>query len=275
MRRQQPRKFRYAKTTIRYPHARHGIACAAVTATATVVLVHGGGTTARFWDRLRDHLDHVTVAVDLPGRASRPADLQTISVDDEVASVVTDVADATSGPLVLVAHSSGGLAVPGIVAALDGRVRRVVLNAALVPLEGGCGLDCMRPHHAEALRAVIDTARRDETPLPTFAPPEDVEKLRTSFGGDPLDDATLAYVADPVRNVTDTVYHYLQPVHWSIAAAVPVTYVVNDHDRPVPTALQDEMLTRLPRPARVIRLPTGHIPAVTHPELLARAIGRE
>ena len=99
----------------------------------TVVLVHGGGTTARFWDRLLPLLPVGTIAVDLPGRADKPADLATLSVDQEVASVVADIESGCGDePVVLVAHSSGGLVVPGVVSALGGRVRSIVLNAALV-----------------------------------------------------------------------------------------------------------------------------------------------
>ena len=66
--------------------------------------------------------------------------------------MVADVeaADLTD-PIVVVAHSSGGLVVPGVVAALGARVRHVVLNAALVPAEGGCGIDCMKERHREGL----------------------------------------------------------------------------------------------------------------------------
>ena len=72
-------------------------------------------------------------------------------------------------------------------------------------------------------------------------------------------------MVDPVRNVPDTINHYFQPVHWSAAASVPVTYAVNEQDRPIPAPLQDEMIARLPRAPRVVRLQTGHLAAVTAP----------
>ena len=95
--------------------------------------------------------------------------------------------------------------------------------------------------------------------------PADPEPFRTTYGGDPLDDETLAYMVDPVRCVPDTVNHYFQPVHWSRIAPVPVTYLLNTRDRPVRPEAQEQMVTHLPNPPRVVRLDTGHIPAVTDP----------
>lgn len=240
----------------------------------TYLLVHGGGSTARYWDRVLPHLDRPALAVDLPGRNDKPADLATLTIDDEVASVLADVEAANiDEQIVLVAHSSGGLVVPGVVAVLADRVGRVVLNAALVPPEGGCGLDCLKPAQRDGLKAAVEQAGRDGTAIILPGPPADPEVFRGAYGGDPLDDDALAFVVDPVRCVADTVHHYFQPIHWSLAGAVPVTYVLNERDRPIPPATQEHMIAWLPRPPRVVRLPGGHLPAVTDPEMFARVVG--
>jgi pimeloyl-ACP methyl ester carboxylesterase len=240
----------------------------------TVVLIHGGGATGAFWDRLLPYLDSEPLVVDQPGRRARPADLATLTVDREVASVVADVEMvAPAGPLTLVAHSSGGLVVPGVVAALGGRVGAIVLNAALVPAEGECGIECMPEPHRDGLRMAVRAAEKEGRSI-TLPSPSDPETLRRSYGGDPLSDDTLAFVTDPARSVEDTVHHYFQPVHWSAVAGTPITYVLNERDRPIRPEMQEVMVTRLPPPVEVIRLDSGHLLPVTSPGVLAEIVNR-
>ena len=232
----------------------------------SIVLIHGGSTTGRYWDLVSAALAHPALAVDLPGRGRRPADLLTVTLEDAVTSVTRD-ADALGTDVVLVAHSSGGLVVPGVVANLGHRVRHIVLNAASVPPEGGRGLDCMRPRHRERTQealALRDAGRARTTPLE----PPAREQLRHAYGTE-LNDEQIDYVRDPVRFVTDTFNFFDAPVFWSRASKVPVTYVLNLRDRSVPLALQQEMIARLPELPVVVPLDTGHVPAVTMPAVLA------
>lgn len=226
------------------------------------VLIHGGGTSAAYWDRLLPHLRHPALAVDLPGRAAKPADPMTLTVDECVASAVDDVRRAALGDVVLVAHSSGGLFAPGVAAALAPSVRHIVLSAANVPPEGGTGLDAMKVSHRDRVIAGMEAARRDGWVLRTPGP-EPPEKVRQAYGGDELDDDLVAFMIDPVRCVRDSMNFYFQPVHWSAIGDVPVTFVKHLRDRPSPPALQDEQIARLPS-ARVVEIDSGHIPAVTH-----------
>jgi pimeloyl-ACP methyl ester carboxylesterase len=233
-------------------------------ASPAFVLIHGGSSTGRFWDRLVPLLDAPALAIDLPGRAGRDVDMMELTVDDCVRSVVADIDSAALGDVVVVAHSSGGLVVPGLVDALDGRTRHIVLNAASIPPEGGCGLDCMQPRHREGVTAFVAAARA-EGKVATTPTPDDPERLRTSYG-ETLDDDTVNFVMD--RTVTDSFNLYYQPIHWSAIGDTPVTYVRNLRDRPIPVELQDDMLHRLSK-VDVVDLDCGHIPAITRPEEFA------
>ena len=114
-----------------------------------LVLVHGGAHAGDCWDLTVDEIRRLTpdlgvLAVDLPGRRGKPGDLRTLTVGECVDSVVADIEDAGFDDVVIVAHSMGGLTVPGVVTKLGGqRVREMILATAFVPPEGNAVVDTL------------------------------------------------------------------------------------------------------------------------------------
>lgn len=129
-----------------------------------LVLVHGGAHAADCWELTvaevaRRAPELPVLAVDLPGRGSRPADLTAVRIAECVDSAVADIAGAGLKEVVVVGHSLAGLVVPGIVAKLgDVRTREMILLAAFVPPQGLSVADTLRG----ALAPLARSARRVE-----------------------------------------------------------------------------------------------------------------
>lgn len=244
-------------------------------ASTDVVLIHGGSTTGGYWDRLRPLIEHRTIAPDLPGRRDRPADLFDLTVDDCVTSVIRDLDRLDLAPrVVLMAHSSGGLTVPGVARHLGDRLAHIVLSSASVPPNGGNGLDCMLPRHAAGCRALQAKVRRDGSASIDLRRRVDPEAIRTAYGGDPLSDEIVEYMCAPERRVPESFNVYFQPVTWGGVRDVGITWLLNLRDRVIPIELQRTMIGRLPTAPHIVETDAGHIPSVTHPELVAGTVAR-
>jgi pimeloyl-ACP methyl ester carboxylesterase len=107
-----------------------------------LVLVHGGGLAADSWELTIEEIHRmapelIVVALDMPGRRNKPGDLRQMTIDDYVDSLVGDIESAGLEDVVIVAHSMGGLPLPGIAAKLGAaRVREMIFAAAFLPPEG-------------------------------------------------------------------------------------------------------------------------------------------
>jgi pimeloyl-ACP methyl ester carboxylesterase len=231
---------------------------------ASVVFLHGGSTSSRQWDLVVERLAAPALALDVPGRGDRPADVETLTLPQALDSLEADVGAAD--PLVLVAHSSGGLLVPGLTGRLGGRVRRVILIAASVTEDGGTGMDCMKPRHADGLRALRAAAQQGVARAVTPDTPPPPERLRNLWGT-PLTDDQIAFVAHPTRWISDTINFYDQPLDWSAVREIPCEYVLTVRDTSVLPGLQEVMAARAA--AAVVPLGSGHLPHVTMPDVIA------
>jgi pimeloyl-ACP methyl ester carboxylesterase len=101
------------------------------------VLVHGGMCTAACWDPVVTHLAMPVVAVDLPGRGSRPADLFNVTLDDCVQAVIDSADEAGFERFTLVGHSVGGVTIIETAWRHPRRVTQLIYVGALVPAPGG------------------------------------------------------------------------------------------------------------------------------------------
>lgn len=138
-----------------------------------LVLIHGGAHAADCWDLTVDELGVVApelqvLAVDLPGRGAKAADLSTITIADWVDSVVADVEQAGLKDVVVVGHSLAGLTVPGVVARLGHpRVREMILVSACIPPQGATVVDSLRGPLAALARCGVSIGR--PFPMPRAA----------------------------------------------------------------------------------------------------------
>ena len=101
-----------------------------------VVLVHGGGFAASCWELMLPLLETPALAVDLPGRGRRPADLAEVTVDDFAEAVADDILSSGWERVVLVGHSLAGITLPRVAALVPDRLAHLVFVACKVPADG-------------------------------------------------------------------------------------------------------------------------------------------
>jgi pimeloyl-ACP methyl ester carboxylesterase len=230
-----------------------------VRASSTLVLVHGSGHTAKVWNAVRAHTRRPSLAVDLPGRAARVADIADVTIDDAAASLAADVEAGSDGPVVLVGHSAGGIVLPALAARLGDRVVHLVFVAGLCAKHGKTVMATVRPD-AEAFLAERLTAMRQEFAGCMLEPDPSIKGVRG------LDAKTAAPL--------DSLNYMAQIMWWSgVRDHVPRTFVRCLRDRIQSRQLQDALIENC-LATDVIDLESGHTPAVAVPEELAAVLDR-
>jgi pimeloyl-ACP methyl ester carboxylesterase len=216
----------------------------------TLVLIHGSAHTAAVWTRTQAALGAPSVALDLPGRASRPADITRVALPDAADQLAADLADV-DGPLVLVGHSAGGMVLPFLAARLGERVSGLVFVAGLIARHGGRVVESVAPERIDLMT-------------------DRLAELRVEYAGCTLEDLPDARVAQSV----DSLNLMLQPISWAgVADDLPRAWVRCSRDPIQPPALQAELAANAGAQRRVT-IDSGHTPALDCPDELADLLAR-
>lgn len=221
----------------------------------TILLVHGAWHGSWCWDRLREVLE-------ARGRRIEVVDLPTVHSADPAGVPLAADADAVDaaieridGPVIVVAHSYGGI--PVTVAATADRVPHIVYVAAFA-LDAGESL-------LGAVGGVAPPWWVVDGPLVT-AGTADLPATGIFFNDLPDREATEAAARlrpQSLRGFTDE----LPTAAWR---TIPSSYVVTELDAAIPAEAQAGLAARAG--STVHRMPSGHSPFLSRPEALAELI---
>ncbi len=217
-----------------------------------VVLVHGGFHSSSCWNAVLPHLNGKVVAVDLPGRGDRRADLATVTLRDCVNAVVDGADKAGLDQFVLVGHSIGGVTITETAVWHPERVARLIYVGGLIPPPGGS--------------ASIVMAGSDFPPgeLPMI----DEAVARALFGNDLNEAQWREYWASFVPETAGVMNARLS----GYPRDIPITYVSLTDDAAVPPAVATQMISNLRAEVERLVLTAGHTIMLSKPEELANII---
>jgi pimeloyl-ACP methyl ester carboxylesterase len=220
----------------------------------TLVLVHGAWHGPWAWDAVIQELPDLAIrTVTLPSVGHDPATLGDMHAD---AAAVRETVTAIEGPVVVVAHSYGGVPTTEGLAGVS-QVSRLVYLASfqldvgesLFGAAGGERAEWWDVHEAEGY---FDPLR----PAEVFYGDVDEATVRSSI-------ARLGHHSWPAIT---------QPVTRAAWHTVPSTYVVCEKDAAIPLVAQEAMAQRA---GQVLRLPTSHSPFLSRPADVASILRAE
>lgn len=228
----------------------------------TLILVHGGWSGAWIWDSIKPELADLGVsssAVELRGSKVDHSFLWGITLTDYV-NEITATAAEIDGPVVLVAHSAGGIAASQAAAETPGHFSSLIYLTAYAPVDG------------ESLASL--SAQDKESNTKSAIKPD---LIRGALRQSPESIKASSY-HDCSSEIADQLVrkHRPEPIRPSMAKVrlgedfdrLPKVYIQCAQDRALTPAFQQWMAERQ-KIETIHQLGTGHMPMVDAPGKLA------
>ncbi|NBD25645.1 alpha/beta fold hydrolase [Paenibacillus glycinis] len=235
---------------------------------STFVLVHGSWHGAWCWDKvvpLLQNAGHRVVAIDLPGHGLDTMPVQEITLQDYTDRLCS-VLDNETEQVILVGHSSGGLAITQTAEYRPDKIRTLVYLCAYLPQDGQSLLqviqsELMVPAVAAPPSAVVISD--DQTYMSL-----DGDRVKANLYGD-CSDEDVEFAKD--RLCLDPMATFLAPVQLTPQnfGSVPRVYIETLQDIAISIGLQRQMYGQSPC-REVITMDTAHSPFFSQPEALSQ-----
>jgi len=230
---------------------------------SSYVLVHGAWHGAWCWDKVVPLLEaegHSVTAIDLPGHGANPSDVSGMTLD-AYARTIADAVEAAGEPVIVAAHSMGGIPSTQAAELVPDKIAALVYVTAFLPGDG----DSLMLLAADDPEAHV---------LPNLQVDEAAGVSRVAEGArvvcfyeecDPADAAAAA-----ARLVPESLAVFGTPVSITDgrAGSVRRVYVECLRDKAIPIARQRRMHAARPC-ERVETIDTDHSPFLSRPDELA------
>ncbi|MGS2642464.1 alpha/beta fold hydrolase [Streptosporangium sp. LJ11] len=213
----------------------------------TVMLVHGAWHRPACWAKLEPELH--ALGYDTRSPALRSSGEHPTAGMHEDAAVLAEELTSIEGPVVLLGHSYGGIPVTEA-AAGAGNVVRLIYLAAYMPDKGQSMYTLHGAPDPDDMSGLF--------PL--------IDDPRTSLYGD-LTDAEAEQAMSEL--VQQTVRSFAEKADAAAWRDIPSTYIVAEHDKAIPPALQEQMAAQA---TEIRRITSAHCPLLSQPRRLAALI---
>lgn len=228
----------------------------------TFLLIHGNRHGKWAWSRLSRQLEqagHRVFAVDLPGHGDDATPRTALTLNDYVKFLVDFVLEQDLRNLVVVGHSAAGASIAAALEQLEGRIKRIVFVAALIPVGDESLLDFI-PEERRATYGKIAHEHEE------FCVPISWEQARVRYFEDQSEEEAREFfqklTPEPFAAITSKVGSEA-----ILKSEIPMTYVLCSRDQSLEREVCEKCARRIGAELRTID--AGHNAMLSHPEELA------
>jgi pimeloyl-ACP methyl ester carboxylesterase len=236
-----------------------------------VVLIHGAWQGSWAWDALMPYLRAAGLdahALDLPGNGTDDVDPAAVSLDLYVGAVVRRIS-AIGGRVSIVAHSGGGVVASQVAETCPEQIERLAYVAGMMLPDGAAFAEVAGPLIAadhSAVGIVPHLVWSDDRLVSRVPPAAAKHIFYHDCPAQAAEAAASRLTPQPERG--RAVRPRLSPDRFG---RLPRLYVEAQADRSVVLAVQRRMQALVPG-AHVASLPTGHVPQLAAPKMLAERL---